>query len=188
MTEQSPELKKQIADALAAIRSKSFTDRNPYLGKMINCYVCGNRHYSSKVCEPVYATHDRHGDPYFEDESPLVIDPRNATDPIVQRNAIFGASPFKGKRILPHRHPVTLEILNRAYETFDEHVEFLIEMNAIFGLSEGEIEEQPDMTVHVRNARAFVFDRIDRKTRKAQRQADISRRINRGLAKPGARA
>src|SRR5690242_6541951 len=37
-------------------RVKSFSERNPELGKMINCAVCSRRHRSSKVCAPVYTT------------------------------------------------------------------------------------------------------------------------------------
>ena len=171
---------KMIADAVNAIRAKSFTDRNPHLGIMINCVGCGHRHYSSQVCKLRYATHDRHGDPYFEDESPLVINPEDADNPISQRNAIFGTAAFARKRLRPHLHPLVNEILHRANEGFNEEVETR-EFFFLNGM-------QPDVTVHVRSAKEIMLGRRDRKSRKAQRQADVSRRINRGLAAPGSRA
>jgi hypothetical protein len=42
----------QAADAaIAAIRSRSYSERHPELGKMINCAVCRSRHRSSQKCE-----------------------------------------------------------------------------------------------------------------------------------------
>lgn len=155
-------LNKQIADATNAIRAKSFTDRNPHLGKMINCVVCSHRHYSYKVCELRYATHDRHGDPYFEDGSPLVIDPKNADNPISMRNAIYGAAPFKRKRLRPHLSQKTLLILHRASEAFNEELEYLestedddIETRELFD----EIR-QPDVTKHIRAAQIAVIGSV----------------------------
>jgi hypothetical protein len=42
----------QAADAaLAAIRARSFSERHPELGKMVNCQVCDLRHRASQKCE-----------------------------------------------------------------------------------------------------------------------------------------
>ena len=179
-------INKAIADAVNTLRAKSYAGRNPSLGRMIKCAVCGNRHYSSKACEPRYATHDRHGDPYFEDGSPLVINVEDIDNPIVERHqrqiqrAIFGVAAFAKKRLNPHLHPRVNEILHRANEGFNEETK----TNESFGLN----HYQPDVTEHVRAAKNIVLERRDRKSRKAQKQADISRRINRGLALPGSRA
>lgn len=46
----------RAADAFFTEREhKSFSDRHPELGRMINCVVCGNRHRSSRTCTAVYA-------------------------------------------------------------------------------------------------------------------------------------
>jgi hypothetical protein len=37
-------MNKNVAAALAAIRARPYSGRNPQLGKMINCDLCGNRH------------------------------------------------------------------------------------------------------------------------------------------------
>jgi hypothetical protein len=55
LDQRPPALKKAMAAAEKAIRSRSFADRNPQLGKMINCPVCDRRHRGS-ICTPQYAT------------------------------------------------------------------------------------------------------------------------------------
>ena len=158
-------LNKQIADAISAIRAKSYTDRNPHLGKMINCVACGHRHYSSRVCKLRYATHDQHGDPYFEDGSPLVIDPQNADNPIALRNAIYGAAPFRRKRLRPHLNQKTLLILHRASEAFNAELESF----ELFGYPVN--TQQPDITKHIRAAQIAVIGSV----KEAERRLKQSR-------------
>lgn len=166
---QRPEIlakNKQIADAINMIRAKSFTDRNPHLGKMVNCVVCDHRHYSSKKCELRYATHDRHGDPYFEDGSPLVIDPQNVDNPIALRNAIYGTAPFKKKRLRPHLSQKILSILHRASESFNAEIESL----ELFGYPVN--TEQPDVTKHIKAAQIAVLGSV----KEAERRLKQSKR------------
>lgn len=47
----TPEAVVAAAKALKEIRSRSFSGRNPDLGKMIKCHVCGLRHRDSIKCE-----------------------------------------------------------------------------------------------------------------------------------------
>jgi hypothetical protein len=48
------EIKSEIAKAIADIREKqkdkSFSERHPELGKMINCPMCDRRHRTSEIC------------------------------------------------------------------------------------------------------------------------------------------
>jgi|SRR5579859_3581688 len=40
----SPELEALVAETLAGIGAQTFSARNPHLGKMIKCQICGRRH------------------------------------------------------------------------------------------------------------------------------------------------
>lgn len=55
-----------VAKALAAIRARSYSGRNPQLGRMINCPICDRRHRGS-ICEPHYAVGR-----YDPDKKPLI--------------------------------------------------------------------------------------------------------------------
>lgn len=175
---QSPDIlarNKMIADAANALRARSYTERNPHLGKMINCHVCGNRHYSSKVCELKYATHDQDGIPYNDDESPAIVPNYHPDLGYFLPKAYFGAAAFAKKRILPHRHPVVLEVLN------------LTNVRQAELEAQGGSEWVPDITIAVRRAMETVKKRFKAAAHKKRRQQDISRRINHGLEKPGTR-
>ena len=49
-------MNKNVAAALAAIRARPYSGRNPQLGKMINCDLCGNRHRQVRFFEARTAT------------------------------------------------------------------------------------------------------------------------------------
>jgi hypothetical protein len=51
----SEELKQAIAEFRETFKERTFSQRHPELGKMINCYVCGLRHRSAQVCEQRFA-------------------------------------------------------------------------------------------------------------------------------------
>lgn len=157
-----------------ARRTMSFLERNPHLGHMVNCAICGNRHFSSKICTPVYATHDKEGDPYFEDGSPLIINPDPTGNAIDFKRAFYGAAAFAKKRFRPHRHPRENVIWQITKQLSEESVYF------------GSME-QPDITKQFRTAKAIVDRRENAYARMRQRMQDTSRRINAGLAKPGER-
>jgi len=175
---------KLIADFVNAHRAKSFGDRNPHLGKMQNCHVCHTRHRSSVHCEATYATHDRHGNPYYEDGTQMIapLPDQTPVTPTMQRNAVMGRAQFAKKRWMPHRHPRTLEFLYLANMFFDHQVS-----NNKRKDNGQPLSYQPDMTRCVRAVIAIVQARIDRKKSRARRQSDLSRRINAGLAIPGSR-
>jgi hypothetical protein len=164
-------LQAQIAKFVNERRAKSYTDRNPHLGKMYKCAVCGNRHYSTKVCTPVYATHDKEGDPYFEDESPLIASQSTM-------KGVVGAASVAKRRFRPHRHPLTLELLQLTNLFFDIAT---LRSEIKGGLN------QPDITRSVDKAADILRFKFRARRKRAQRQTDVSRRINAGLARPGTR-
>lgn len=91
------EVKKLVVKALNSIEDRSFSGRNPQLGKMIKCPVHGIRHRDIIKCEPKYAY-----DYTLED-----METGEKTDvlrvlPQKTRNQVMGAAMFKGKRRKPH--------------------------------------------------------------------------------------
>jgi hypothetical protein len=51
----SEETKQAIAKFQETFKERTFSQRHPELGKMINCHVCGMRHRSAQVCEQKFA-------------------------------------------------------------------------------------------------------------------------------------
>ena len=158
--------------------AKSYSERNPGLGKMTRCGNPGcvlGRHRSAVVhADLTYSTAHYELDAETglqlpEDEKTILIAPKT-------RNGLMGAARFKG-RILQHRHPRTLEAKQLADELFDADLEF----------AESFPNYQPDITHSVREAIRIINTRLQKRARKAQKAADLSRRINRGLANPGLR-
>jgi hypothetical protein len=79
-------------EALKAIRQRSFADRHPELGKMINCPVCDLRHRESIKCEQKFAK-DSEGEDFTSIPS---------LNPLKAHKAILGAAAFAKKRKNPH--------------------------------------------------------------------------------------
>jgi hypothetical protein len=48
--EIKPEIAKAIFDIREKQREKSFSERHPELGKMVNCQICDRRHRTSEIC------------------------------------------------------------------------------------------------------------------------------------------
>lgn len=108
----SQEVKDLAAKTLLEIRNRSFSGRNPELGKMIKCPVCQTRHRAAKKCEQkfvelfveedletgektvVYAVAAQPKD--YEISSQI-----SAQQPTMKQ--VLGAATFKGKR--RHSHP-----------------------------------------------------------------------------------
>lgn len=163
-------------------RAKSYSERNPDAGKMINCSHPGCahphrhrvtlKHNDLVYSTPRYELDEATGLEKAEDDKRILIAPPT-------RNGIAGAAGFKGRRILPHRHPRTLEVKQLAYDMFAEDVAF----NESLPLP----DFQPDITACVREAMKIVNNRLRSRAKKARKQAQLSRRINLGLANPGAR-
>ena len=87
-------LNKAVAEARNEIRSRSFNGRNPQLGRMINCHICGRRHREIQIvggkiykCELKYSV--GRWDP---DKKPLIA----AQDTL---KGVMGAQRFARKRI-----------------------------------------------------------------------------------------
>ena len=178
-------LQTDVAQALKDFRARSFSERNPQLGKMINCNhpsCTQHRHRASVKHEdlvystPHYDLDEETGLQKSEDEKRILIAPAT-------RNGIVGAARFANQRFRPHRHPRTLEVKQRTNDMFAEDVEFAEQV----AKSAPELAFQPDITACVRLAIRAVNDRLKLKRKRARLQTQLSRRINAGLAKAGAR-
>lgn len=93
------------AQALLDIRSRSFSGRNPELGKMTKCQVCGLRHRIAIVHAQVFAKRWKveNGKKVYTDEL-LIAGQTPETESLIEARKvrlIVGATPFKGKRRNP---------------------------------------------------------------------------------------
>lgn len=178
-------LQTEVAQALKDFRARSFSERNKHLGKMINCNhpsCTQHRHRASVKHEdlvystPHYDLDEETGLQKSEDEKRILIAPAT-------RNGIVGAARFAKQRFHPHRHPRTLEAKQCADELFAEDVAFAESVEKDTPL----LAFQPDITACVRESIKTINDRLILKRKRARMQTQLSRRINRGLATPGAR-
>jgi hypothetical protein len=127
--EVEPEFKttltpEQLAAAEAEVKSRPFSARNPELGRMIKCQVCGLRHRSVQKCEQKFT--NRAGDfEYFHEEEidgevKLVPTLRTAIphDEKPTRKQIMGAAATHKKRFHPHHSKMKLLFIERTRKVF----------------------------------------------------------------------
>lgn len=158
---ENPEEKKEIyllpsgtSEAIKRLREeihdRSFSQRHPELGKMMNCRVCDTRHRASQVCHQRFVVE--------------LTPPEGLTG--LTKNQIYGRAMFAKKRVLQHHSHRLLEIVRLTREIFPKY-ETRLEPEAAVKLARKRAVEK-----------FFRLYRLDRKARNA-RQAE-SRRINRG--------
>ena len=92
--------------ALEKIKRRSFSERNPELGKMIKCQICQKRHRSSIKCVQVFATKW-----WEEDLETGVVEPIFASADQNTRFGVVGHAAFKGKRLHPHPNRRNLQLI-----------------------------------------------------------------------------
>lgn len=173
----SPEkqaLNKAVFEALAEIRSRSYSGRNPSLGKMLNCSICGNRHrevrmFDGKVyrCELKYAKGSRYDMLPEDQKKPMILEPTTIKQ-------LLGAQRFAKKRKFPHHSKHDLQLVQRTQQLYPQHERFLSEPVEI-------MKEARNQARRELKKERFLENKFRR------RQTDISRRINLGLEKPGMR-
>lgn len=97
----------QIASILALdlLKSRSFSERHPELGKMIKCQVCQTRHRSSQKCQQKFV--------YLYTEQDL--ETGKETDVFAEagktRFGVVGRAAFKGRRLKPHPNKRMLQFI-----------------------------------------------------------------------------
>jgi|ERR1700693_543269 len=159
-------LDKDVAAARAAIRARSFSGRNPALGKMFNCEICGNRHRSIKICKPIYATGRYDLAP--EGEKKILIASQKTL------KGVIGARAVAKKRFHPHPSKRKLRLVQRTqeiYPTNAPYFKYAVECMKYSRTLAG---------------RQLRFE-TGRTKKLARDQQKLSRRINQLSAVPGAR-
>jgi hypothetical protein len=178
----SEELRKVIDAALNKIKGRSFSGRNPELGKMFKCQACGLRH-RGKQCEQVFTYKVKDYEYFREDENGLLVpDFRTAVRPDEKptKRQVMGAAAFKKKRYHPHPSKIKLLLIEYTRAAFTA---------AGFPTERAENELPDDFKAafekNLQRARVLAARRIRRerelRDRDVRRHQDQSRRINAGL-------
>lgn len=176
----SPELEALVAETLEGIHGRSFSARNPELGKMFRCAGCNRRHRGS-ACEIKYK--------YLHTEEDLETGEKTdifATVPLPEQierglrqqppktrfpKAIMGAAMVKGRRKRPHFSAVKLQFIEITRKVFQ-------------GDPDPESEGYQDRLNKARKKASRVIRKKNRVAGNAiRRQQELSRRLNRGFAK-----
>jgi hypothetical protein len=172
----SSALQAALTDATTAIESRSFSDRHPELGKMVNCRVCSTRHrVNERKCEQKFTYTIGDYEHFVENEAgELVPDyrtvPRAGERPTMKQT--LGQAAFVKKRFNKHPSKIKLQLIERTRRVF-------LELG--FDLDEtAEVFQKNLQRAKVIAAREIRAER-ELKDRAARRRADVSRRINRGL-------
>lgn len=118
-------MNRNVAAALAAIRARSFSGRNPQLGPMINCPVCKLRHRKTNVvkgvvvkCEAKYAPHR-----FVEGDKIVEGEPQMAAQNTLK--GVFGAAFVAKKRFHPHPSKKKLQLVQRTQELYPQNSPYI---------------------------------------------------------------
>ena len=152
-----------VSDAIAKYRKehaeKSFSQRHPELGKMVNCQFCSRRHRSSIVCQQVFTTVVNCG------PNEKTVEPRLAPK---TRRGVNGAQAFAKKRINPHFSNKRLELVQLTQDLFPKYFPRIEEPEKAMKAARGE-------------AQAILSRKSRARRRVIVKQQDISRKANRSL-------
>jgi len=169
--ENKLDIKQLVADAIAKFRedhtAKSFSQRHPELGKMLNCKICSRRHRSSIICKQVFTTIINRGPDERE------VPERHAAQ---TRKGINGSQMFAKKRIKPHHSHARLLLVQMTQDLFPKYFSW-------------NIFKTPQEAMHAARGEAQAI--LSRKSRAFRRvivqQQHRSRQINAELIAGGTR-
>lgn len=175
----SPEQQKlnaAIADFNTQQYNRSFSQRHPELGRMVNCQVCSRRHRANeRGCGQVFTFRVGDYEIFREDEKgDLVPAYRTCVQPDSKptMKQIVGAAQFKKKRWKQHPNKGKLQFIERVHTVFE-------------GLTNFELGTEAQFDARLKRARVVAARqlRAERKlsAREVRRHQDQSRRINQGL-------
>ena len=162
---EKQKLNAAMAAALKAIRARSYSGRNPELGKMINCPICDLRH-RGVICTPVYAT--GRWDLAPEGEKKLLIASQNTA------KGVMGAHTVAKKRLHPHPSKRKLQLVQLTQRLFPLHEPYLTDPIEC-------------MKAARNDAYRIIIKGMKMASKLYRGQQKTSRRINAGLVIPGSR-
>jgi hypothetical protein len=161
MENENADVKRLVADAVKKFREehaeKSFSQRHPELGKMLNCQFCSRRHRSSIDCQQVFTTVVNRG------PSERTVIAREAPR---TRRGVNGAQAFAKKRLLPHHSHRLLELVQLTQNLFPKYFPRIAEPEKATKAARGE-------------AQAILSRKSRLHRRIVQTQQDESRKANR---------
>lgn len=176
----SEELQRTVAEALTVLERRSFSERHPELGKMVNCRVCSTRHrVNERKCKQVFTYRIGDYELYREDEQgELVPAYRTAMRPDEKptKNQLHGApkmANFSMPRYHPHPSKIKLQFIERTRKIF-------LELGFDIDEKNKELFEKNLQRARVLAARELRSER-ELSDREVRRRQDQSRRINKGL-------
>lgn len=102
---------KAMIAARLAIYNRSFSERNPALGKMVNCDICDRRHRDSIICVPKYAT-GRYA-PHTVMIAPDTV------------GGIVGRAQFKGRRRKQHHKARALQLVQLTQKLYPQYEAYI---------------------------------------------------------------
>jgi hypothetical protein len=166
--EDQKSLQAIVAATLESIRGRSFSERNPELGKMVNCSVCDSRHRSSQVCVRKHK--------YLHTEAEVDNDGKTIGTPSDVFAVIDRPARPKGRRRPRPNH---------------SHFSIIEIAKDIYGRGTSYDGNTPEDVAKLQEVRVEAVREWKRRRRAAakrkRRQQDVSRRINQGLLPGGFR-
>ena len=171
-----------VAKTRAALRARSFSARNPQLGKMIKCQICHRRHRENPLVAGVrYSCIQQFAKPRYmfttTEASELVPVPQENRPALIAsqttRKGVVGAATFAKKRLLPHHNRRDLLLVQRTIELYPEHAVYL--SDPLEAMREARLQAQREI--------ARALDLRSGKHKRLQKISRTSRKINQRRAK-----
>lgn len=190
--EVSEALQAAIAEATKAIGARSFSERHPELGKMVNCQVCGTRHrLNERKCVQVFTYRMKDYELLKETEDGKVVPDYRTCAPEGEKptiKQIMGAATFARKRFHPHPSKIKLLLIQKTRAAFERLGFELVDdkSEAFKALTPDEKKLKVEQFQKNLQRSRVVAAREIRKERELsdreyRRRADQARRINRGF-------
>jgi hypothetical protein len=184
-----------VARTRAALRNRSFSGRNPQLGRMINCPICLQRHRENWIVTGIKFVDGkgiRKEDGSWDVETvryqcvqafakPRYMFQDNGTPvPMDQRpeliadqttfKGVYGSQAVARKRLLPHHNCGDLLLVQRTIELYPEHAEYLVDPKDAMREARLQAQREIAKAQNLRSGKRLRLKKISRKSRKINRR------------------
>lgn len=188
-----------VAKTRAALRNRSFYARNSYLGKMINCPICLQRHREIRTVTSIkfvdgkgvkkedgarnvetvrYQCVQAFAKPRYlftiteaGEHVPVSMDQR--PDLIADQTTfkgVYGAQAVHKKRLLPHHNRKDLLLVQRTIELYPEHAVYLAEPKEAMREARLQAQREIAKAEGLRSGKRLRLKKISRQSRKINRR------------------